>query len=119
MKQRYLGLLSTICILMTIAVLHTAGLYWSLYWVYWWFDIVTHFIGGVGIGLLFSLFYLPKKYIYLFGFVIMIVWELFEFFVVKIKIYSHSEFAIDTISDLFIGFVGISIGIWLFNKFFK
>jgi hypothetical protein len=34
-----------------IAVLHHVAIVFSWYWVFWWMDILMHFLGGVAIGL--------------------------------------------------------------------
>ncbi len=35
-----------------IAVLHIAATVFYLYWEFWWYDMLLHFLGGVFIGLL-------------------------------------------------------------------
>ena len=39
-------------ILLLLIILHAVGSYYSLYWVYSWFDFVVHFVAGLWVGLL-------------------------------------------------------------------
>jgi hypothetical protein len=41
-----------------IAILHFLALQFYLYWIFWWFDIVTHFLGGLWVGLVVLWFFL-------------------------------------------------------------
>jgi len=96
-----------------------------LYWEFWWFDIIMHFIGGIFIGLLslyiyyYSDYIEPKHFSFLvslfivFGAVsfIGVLWELFEFasdqFAISIgkRVALQQEFR-DTLGDLFFDIVG-------------
>jgi hypothetical protein len=38
-------------VLVFLAVLHFLALGYSFYWRFWWYDILTHFLGGVVVGL--------------------------------------------------------------------
>src|SRR3989338_7090653 len=33
-------------LIVTVAALHAVALVFSLYWFYWWYDLVQHFLGG-------------------------------------------------------------------------
>ena len=87
-------------------ILHAVGFNFSLYWVYWWYDIVVHFLAGISIGLLFS-FLLKKKYrpaLYLFVFLSIIAWEIFE---IGIGINTAGmQYLADTVIDVIVGFFG-------------
>lgn len=37
--------------MLILAFTHIIGMYLYLYWSYWWFDILTHFLGGLSGGL--------------------------------------------------------------------
>ena len=42
----------TLCTtIVIVAILHFVALNFYLYWSYWWFDILVHFLGGFWIGL--------------------------------------------------------------------
>lgn len=40
------------CLVVLVAALHVAALVFDFYWYFWWYDIMTHFLGGAFIGLL-------------------------------------------------------------------
>ena len=71
--KRYLLLYNFILIVL-IAILNKAALSFFLYWKFWWFDIMMHFLGGLWIGgIVLWLYYLSgyvknpvktKKYIF-------------------------------------------------------
>src|SRR3989344_5622067 len=53
-------------LLLIVAMLHSAAIYFSLYWIYRWFDMPMHFLGGLLVGLsslwlLFFAGYIRKK----------------------------------------------------------
>lgn len=46
-------LLNAIAVLVcVIATLHFLAINYYLYWMFWWYDIIVHFLGGVFVGLL-------------------------------------------------------------------
>lgn len=47
-----------------IAILHFLALQFYLYWTFWWFDIVTHFLGGLWVGLIILWFFFSSGYVY-------------------------------------------------------
>jgi hypothetical protein len=40
-------------VLILIFILNTAAFNWSLYWRWWWFDVIMHTLGGFWVGLSF------------------------------------------------------------------
>jgi len=48
--QRKLLFLSFVLIL-GLGILHSIASQYYFYWIYWWFDNVVHFLGGLSIGL--------------------------------------------------------------------
>ena len=39
-------------VLIGIALLHICGVFFYLYWHFWWYDIVLHFLGGLWVALM-------------------------------------------------------------------
>ncbi len=73
-----------------VAVLHQHAIENAWYWSYWWMDIITHFLGGLFVGLLAFWFVTrilqfslsgKKLFYYIVGSTILvgIGWEIFEF----------------------------------------
>ncbi len=93
-----------------------AGQY-SLYWRFWWFDIVMHFLGGFFIALLsYYVFFLSGYFIkiskkfsvfvvsLIFVLVIGVLWEVFEY-VIKVST-AQSNYILDTNLDLLMDTLG-------------
>lgn len=96
-----------------LLLFHYFGLTNSLYWTISWFDILQHSLGGFILGLICALS-IKKKYwpLYiLFILSVLIGWEAFELFIVKIPIFSTNIYILDTFVDMFLGgffaFLGI------------
>ncbi|MFH0755199.1 MAG: hypothetical protein V1910_00835 [bacterium] len=116
-------------VLVLIAVLNYFGAKFYLYWAHKWYDIPMHILGGLWISTFFlSLYtYFNKKnliiisrtkIIYLTFFVllfIIILWEIFELFG-KMTFLTDNEYWVDTIQDIFNGYLGGIIGYYLFTK---
>jgi hypothetical protein len=108
-------LLFTLSIL-TMAVLHSIALTFSLYWVYLWLDIPMHILGGATVALGYQSKFLLKRIEHRlsFGlpatvlFVLMIggAWEVYEYLVDPIL----TEYGIDTVLDLVMDAVGAMFG---------
>lgn len=110
-------------VLILVAVLHSFGVYASLYWLWLPFDIIVHFLGGVWVGLaaLWFFFYSPftwlnwlrlsKLGIALLAVVIVgLLWEAFEFIAKVPQDIAHYE---DTVLDIIMDILG-AIGAWWF-----
>ena len=74
--------------LVTLAGTHQLAIMWYLYWIYPWFDIPMHFLGGLFLGLCMVYFFPPKELnissffkVILGVLLFSIAWEVFEFFV--------------------------------------
>lgn len=110
---------TTLVVLLTVLVLHLQGIEYHLYMSYWYYDIITHFLGGVGIAL--SVFFVLKnpRYIIPLTIVAGIIWELFEIYynITGSKIWSNPYY-IDTIKDLFNDTLG-SVFVYLLIKYKK
>jgi len=102
-----------------VGFLHVVALENDFYFFYWWFDLMMHFLGGIGIaaGFLWLYFFsgilenppTDKKIIFLILLVVFLIisisWEVFEFFTEKT--FRQPNFVSDTISDVIIGLIGI------------
>jgi len=117
--------LSLLGLIVIILGLHAFALAFFLYWKYWWFDILLHFLGGIFVGL-FALYlyyysryiqpqHFHKRYAFFLSFatvaLIGIMWEFFEFSSDKFAIYIGRREALqqgfqDTLGDLFFDLVG-------------
>jgi hypothetical protein len=113
-------------------LIHLTAEYYYLYWVFRWFDVVTHCIGGVWLGVAAIWFWYYSGYVHkringsrfwitlLSGFFIGVVWEIFGFF---IKISSENglpiNFLQDTILDMLMNTVGTIIGFGIYRLFLK
>lgn len=93
------------------AFVHQIAVTASLYWYYWWFDIVMHFWGGLLIGLgvhaicTFSFIHLRPTFSLL---LIMLVlatsaWEIFEW---SAGLWNADTYVFDTTKDVILGFSG-------------
>jgi fatty-acid desaturase len=96
---------------LAFAVTHMVATAGSLYWYYWWFDIMMNFWGGLLLGLgvhaLCRLKSVPVRPT-LSAVVATITaaavsWELFEWFT---DLYNPTQYALDTTQDVLLGFGG-------------
>ena len=91
-----------------VHLIATAG---SLYWYYWWLDVVMHFWGGVLLGAgvhalsrLKSFSFTPTLTLMLSVLITAAIsWELFEWFT---GLYNPASYLLDTTQDLLLGLGG-------------
>ncbi len=102
--------------LTTLALLHQLALMYSLYWVYAWFDVPMHFLGGViiGLGTQTALFrrVMPIRVETIWMclvvvFAVGIAWEIFEWWFVLADAVNYK---LDTLSDLVFDLMGGTVG---------
>jgi hypothetical protein len=133
-KQKTQILKTLLILIWFLTLLHMVAEFYYLYWTFRWFDIVTHFLGGVWVGLggLWLWFYsgyirtpsLPNKHLYLIalflGVIVGVAWEGFEYIV---WIWSGTGLPVnyfgDTALDLCIDVVGALMGARLFSYVYK
>jgi hypothetical protein len=94
---------------------------------------LVHFASGIGLGLLFFVFSkeISKKIYYSLGLIILILWEMFEFFLRFLKVYyplflenlkfipsgwADKENFLNVGSDLIVGFAGLLIIYFIFKQ---
>jgi len=96
---------------LAFAVTHLVATAGSLYWYYWWFDILMHFWGGLLLGLgVHALCRLKSVSVRTTWFVVAVTitaaaisWELFEWFT---GLYNPIRYTMDTTQDVLLGFGG-------------
>jgi hypothetical protein len=120
-ERKKIGLHLIIFSLFTIILinfLHFSALESYYYWIYWWFDILMHFLGGFWVGissiwLLFVLLFVKgkpatSKNVLLFSLLsvllVGILWEVFEFF--TWNTFDEPNFFTDTSADIFFDLIG-------------
>ena len=104
------------------AATHAVAVNGYFYWVYWWFDILMHFWGGLLIALgvttlsTFRRFDFKPTYKLVFGVAILIVtaWEVFEW---MLGVTSPQTYWLDTSVDIFLGLGGALLGHWIIKRF--
>lgn len=121
MLKQPLFLFSFILIII-IALLHIVALEFHLYWLFWWFDMLTHFLGGLWVSLI-SIWFVffsgiesfklvrNKKNVFFTAIISVIIigvlWEAFEFFSdFPTEINYYKDTAIDIVMDIFGSLVG-------------
>ena len=113
-----------------LALLHMSAEYFYLYFLFKWFDLIPHFLGGVWVGLggiwlwYFSGHFgdvrLPKRRALFvsvfFGIMIGFIWEFYEYL---IRIFAASGFPanymFDSILDLIMDIIGSIAGFFTFK----
>lgn len=117
-------------LVLLIAILNEVAINFFLYWKFWWFDIMMHFLGGLWVGFSSLWFYYltkedkVKRESFLFALWVSFVgivliglgWEVFEFF---IKINMSDKYIYDTSLDIFMDMIGAFVATVLFFNFYK
>lgn len=120
MRKNFLLYLS-LALILVLATLHTVAIQLHFYWIYWWFDILTHFLGGLWAGFTFIwLFFFSglgrekeistgKIFVkvILSVLVLAFLWELFE--LVLRENLTEPNYLSDTILDMIMGLSGAVI----------
>lgn len=111
--------IETILLISLIAVVHITGTYLYWYWIYFWLDILMHFLGGLWVGLAcFWIFEISEKkfgsvktalqaiiFAFVCAFTVGVLWEIFEN-VTGIAFVAYEEYKLDTLMDLVMDSVG-------------
>lgn len=102
-----------------IAALHLSALQFYLYWRLWWFDILTHFLGGFWVSMSFLWLFFQfgfanimkngknnnLKVALLSSFAVGIAWEVFEYYF-GITFIGAPGYAFDTVKDISFDIIG-------------
>jgi hypothetical protein len=111
-------------IALAFSLVHVFALETSLYWHYWWFDILMHFWGGLLIALgVVSLtsfrrvtFRPTYKLVFVVTTIMVLLWEVFEWQAGIIDPWLEWP---DTLLDIVLGFAGSTLGFLLLKKIAK
>jgi len=102
-----------------LSILHAVGVYAGLYENLTWYDFITHFLGGVcvGIGALWLYLLLGERtqyfiWVVIWVLVIGILWEVFEYVGGAMR---EKNYEIDTIIDLVLDSAGALV-VWMRTK---
>jgi hypothetical protein len=97
-----------------VSVLHYLGFQYNLYWVFWWYDILVHFLGGALVAVFAVMgvrWYrydaqIDSRSVWLIGIgaavAIGITWEIYELAIGLVEV----EYIADTTLDLVMDIVG-------------
>lgn len=101
-----------------VAIVNFLAATFYLYWSYWWFDNVTHFLGGLAIGLfgiaILKYFYNLsqskfKNILLITALIVLVVgigWEIFEFYTGTTNPSAGETYLGDTMGDLLADLLG-------------
>jgi hypothetical protein len=102
-----------------VAMLHLVGTALSLYWVFWWYDMVVHFLASIWVALaalsIASLvgFRRVGVWVYVCVIAVSIGWEFFEYSIGATDLAERSVFLMDTTLDFVVNIIGGSLGLSL------
>lgn len=127
MHQRTVSGLLIALLALSIALLQFLATTFFLYWVWWWFDIVMHFLGGVFIGS--SMLWLIRYEVpvgirhripiflttFLGVLAVGVLWEVFEYVT---GLYAAVNYTLDTTLDLAMDIVGMLLAYLVLNRLF-
>ena len=118
--KRQTIILSALLAIGVLYLLHVLGIIY-FYWTYWWYDVITHFLGGmvVGLGLCWALFSLKNfrtkiLIVFISTLLIGIGWEVFEYYYDISK--SQENYTRDTLNDLTLDVAGALLVVALTSK---
>lgn len=94
-----------------VLVLHLVGMDKELYFHFFWYDILLHFLGGLTIALFLSIFIKNKWLVFWGMIVIAIAWEVFEFYL-NIAVDNPNEYIFDTVKDFIMDSLGAALAIF-------
>ncbi len=122
-------LYSTLVLAIVTATMYFMGMSLYLFWVYWWYDVLMHFLvpltGGFGIywglfhsGLIFRQRFESRALTIIFVFVCVMVigvgWEVYEYAFDITD--SHEGYMADTVNDLLLDSSGALLAVVLASK---
>lgn len=129
MRTRLLYIITGLIII--VSALHAGALSYSLYWHFWWYDLIVHFFGGVFAGLLvaWAVFFsgyvkrihITTKSLFLASIagaiIIGVGWEVFERLIGHT--WSPEGYWLDTGIDIVMDILGGILGFLLISKYYK
>jgi len=126
MNQFLLEKKTLIFFFVILALYHLLGLIYSLYYIFWWYDILAHFGGGILAAIIFWRFFKNRisgistifQFLFLVSFVSLIgvLWEFFEKFLDFFFKFNYQGDVNDTLLDLAMDILGgFFVGIFGFG----
>ncbi len=126
--MRRLFLLVTLVSILILVILHYGALIYDLYGTFFWFDMLTHTLGGfvvVFVGIVFlgsrSSRLLTRRNLIILVIGIGVLWELYEYLVQTMIPATPFVTFVDSLSDILFDVVGGVIGIcfvhWLKKRY--
>ena len=102
-------------LIIVLGALQLLAVKFYLYWTVWWLDYVTHFLAGLGIGLL-VLSFRRLGMVATIALVLMIggAWEAYEY--VFNVTYTTEGYVSDTVHDLLMGALGAGVATLLSRR---
>lgn len=125
MQKRSVFFFSLMALGLVIAMFQYIAHVYFLYWVWWWTDILMHFLGGVfiaGCTLWFVEYEIPRSwrrqvphfFVALLAILVVgVAWEVFEWVT---GMYTERNYSLDTTMDLAMDVVGMLTAYLLFKK---
>jgi predicted membrane-bound dolichyl-phosphate-mannose-protein mannosyltransferase len=100
-----------LCLSALFAITHVIAIAASLYWYYWWFDLLMHFWGGallaLGVHVLSTFSFWPFRptttVVLGVVFFAVVSWEVFEWYV---GLFDSNTFLFETMKDMGVGVLG-------------
>ena len=101
-------------------ILHSISIARSLYWTYWWFDIITHALGGFAMGMLAAVLCSKKErgvgpVTISLLLLLLIGWEVFEVAFIGIET-KGTKYMIGTFLDILIGMISAWTAICIYSS---
>jgi len=101
-----------------LGIVHIIAETFYLYWTLWWFDNVSHFLGGLALGVFIVWFLNPEKrspgsFLTVLACLLAlgVAWEIFEY--INDLSYSIEGYALDTTTDLIMDALGATLAYFL------
>lgn len=95
-----------------VAALHMIGSQLYLYWMFWWYDMVVHFLASIWIALsatwIAAQFRAKRVALWVFVSVALVSlgWESFEYMIGAVDLADGDVFVTDTVLDLVVNMIG-------------
>lgn len=125
MQTRTLYGLGIVALALLVALLQALATAYFLYWEFWWYDVMMHFLGGafIGASYLWALYFeLPlhshvRIPVFISAFVVVlgvgIAWEIFEYLTDS---YAALNYTLDTSLDLLMDMAGMMAAYLVFKR---
>lgn len=107
-------LFAQLYVIAVVALLHIVGTWLSLYWVFWWYDILVHFLASIWVA--FATTWIAQHlelkhtmlWVFCAVFLVSVGWEFFEYI---IGATDRNTMYLDTAVDISMNMLGAGVGI--------